>query len=57
MISANYITEWAAEHPWCASEQIEQDGRTKDRPPRHTRRKVGSYAYHYSIRYEIETID
>ena len=25
MISANYITEWAAEHPWCASEQVEQD--------------------------------
>lgn len=25
MISANYITEWAAEHPWAASEQVEQD--------------------------------
>ncbi len=25
MISTNYITEWAAEHPWPANEQIEQD--------------------------------
>jgi predicted nucleotidyltransferase component of viral defense system len=25
MISASYITEWAAEHPWRANEQVEQD--------------------------------
>ena len=25
MIGANYITEWSAEHPWRASEQVEQD--------------------------------
>lgn len=25
MISANHITEWAAEHPWPTNEQIEQD--------------------------------
>lgn len=25
MIGANYITEWAAEHPWRANEQVEQD--------------------------------
>ena len=25
MIGANYITEWAAEHPWRADEQVEQD--------------------------------
>lgn len=25
MISANYITEWAATHPWRQSEQVEQD--------------------------------
>lgn len=25
MISASYNTEWAAEHPWRANEQIEQD--------------------------------
>lgn len=25
MISSNYITEWAAEHPWPTNEQVEQD--------------------------------
>lgn len=25
MISANFITEWAAEHPWRLNEQVEQD--------------------------------
>ena len=25
MISANYITEWSADHPWRMSEQVEQD--------------------------------
>ena len=25
MIAANYITEWAAEHPWRLNEQVEQD--------------------------------
>ena len=25
MISANHITEWAAEHPWPTNEQVEQD--------------------------------
>jgi len=25
MISANFITEWAAEHPWWLNEQVEQD--------------------------------
>ena len=25
MISNNYITQWAAEHPWRTSEQVEQD--------------------------------
>ena len=25
MIGANYITEWAAEHPWRLNEQVEQD--------------------------------
>ena len=47
MISANHITEWAAEHPWPTNEQIEHTGFSgrhgklpSQRHPLHARRGV-----------------